>query len=117
MHWSRNYAFIMILQGTAITNYEWKTLLLISKTRECEKIEQAAIVYTLYIIFSCLHQCQDKIYTSIENSVKNHELTFVMLEINSEFIVICKSVRSFIFFFSTEIALWFFPWKDKIPFI
>lgn len=98
MHWSRNYAFIMILQGAAITNYEWKTLLLISKTRECEKSEQAAIVYTLYIIFSCLHQCQDKIYTSIENSVKNHELTFVMLEINSEFIVICKSVRSFIFF-------------------
>lgn len=37
VHWSRNYAFIMFLQGAAITNYEWKALLLISKTRKWEK--------------------------------------------------------------------------------
>lgn len=39
-----------------------------------------------------------------------------MLEINSKFTVLCKSVRSFILFFSTEIVLSFFPKEDEIPF-
>lgn len=98
VHWCRNYAFIMILQGAAITNYEWKVLLLISNTRLLVNIERRAIVYTSSIIFSCVHKCWYEIYTSIENSVKNFELTFVMLEINSKFIAICKSLRSFLFF-------------------
>lgn len=41
----------MILQGVSISNYEWKPLLLINKTRKVEHIEQEVVVYTLYTIY------------------------------------------------------------------
>lgn len=42
-------------------------------------------------------QIQDDIYSFYENSGKNHEVPFITLEINSEFVTICESVITFIF--------------------
>lgn len=97
MHWTRNYAFIMVFEGVAISNYGYKPLLLRNKTKTLQILNKESLFmyYTQYLLV-CTNTNQTFLLL-LKILEKNNEITFITLEINSEFVAICKSVITFIF--------------------